>query len=639
MLVSNAVKLWFARCLFAAMLICGSVPKSVGAPMTPPDPNAVLILYDSSGEFGWIGQLHSKLLANLLGHFPLPCQIAPVEDYRRDDLNDYRATFYFGTIFNNALPAAFLDDVMASRKPVCWFKYNLWSLGSGSAYGLQFEAQYGFRFEFMDQTGFTNIDYKAETLTKYPADPELGRTTILNSSLAQPVARAWKDSPSNAVPYAVRASNFWYIADVPFSYMAEEDRYLAFSDMLHDIVQIPHAESRRAIIRLEDVDPTYPPELLRRAADYLASEGVPFCVAVVPVYKDPLGYYNGGVPEMIEMSQAMEFVQTLKYMVSKGAQLVMHGYTHQYDAVVNPFTAVTGDDYEFFRVTYDAQTNLVDYTAVPDDSRQWVQNRLRAGLHEFRQAGLTAVAWETPHYGASALDYGVFAENFALTIQRVLYFDETGHAAGQFFPYIIERDSYGQKIMPENLGNIDPEWWYIYPPRFPSDLIRAARKNRVVRDGWASAFFHPYLDLAYLRELIAGIKGLGYTYVPLADNVPPTITADPQSVTTNPGVRVTFTASCRGDPAIKLSVAVQRNEHQRGDECHALDHQRAGSSFGRLQRDCHQSSWLDDECSGSIENCCVLCPQQRGVERGTRSLFASDPKRNSVSDRIQNRFE
>ena len=228
----------------------------------------------------------------------------------------------------------------------------------------------------------------------------------------------------------------------------------------------------------------------------------------------------------------------------------MHGYTHQYDSAPNPFTAVTGDDYEFFRVTYDAQTNLVDYMPVPEDSRPWVQNRLRAGLQEFKASGLTALAWETPHYAASALDYGIFAENFSLTIQRVLYFDSAGHPAGQFFPYVIQWDTYGQKILPENLGNIDPEW-DSSPPRFPADLIRAARKNRVVRDGWASAFFHPYLDLAYLQELVGGIKALGYTYVPLTDTVPPTITADPRSVTTNISARVTFTAAAVGTPPLR----------------------------------------------------------------------------------------
>src|SRR4030095_3156216 len=202
----------------------------------PQDTNTVLILYDASGTFGWIAELHSKLLANLLGHFPLPYQISPVESYRSGDLDDYRATFYLGTVFNNPLPNAFLDDVMASQKPLCWFKYNLLNLGTGSPHGMQFEAQFGFRFEFMDSSGFTNITYKTETLTKYPADPELGRTTLLNSSVANAPANAWQGDPSNSIPYVVRGGHFWYVADVPFSYMSEEDRYLAFADLLHAIV-------------------------------------------------------------------------------------------------------------------------------------------------------------------------------------------------------------------------------------------------------------------------------------------------------------------------------------------------------------------------------------------------------------------
>ena len=48
-------------------------------------------------------------------------------------------------------------------------------------------------------------------------------------------------------------------------------------------------------------------------------------------------------------------------------------------------------------------------------------------------------------------------------------------------------------------GEHDPECgWYIYPP-VSIGLDRAARKNRVVRDGWASAF-SILLDLAYLQE-------------------------------------------------------------------------------------------------------------------------------------------
>src|SRR5207247_2859335 len=145
-------------------------------------------------------------------------------------------------------------------------------------------------------------------------------------------------------------------------------------------------------------------------------------------------------------------------------------------------------------------------------------------------------AWETPHYAASAIDSLVFAASFPLTIQRVLYFDGTGHVmgkpahghnkqglfdsgsrlAGQFFPFVIENDIYGQKIIPENIGNVDLTMTNeSVPTRLPADMIRIARRNKVVRDGWASGFFHPFLDLALLRELVQGIKAEGYTYVPL----------------------------------------------------------------------------------------------------------------------------
>jgi uncharacterized protein YdaL len=535
--------LWFTAFAVAPRCSRGAQPASTT--------NTVLVLYDSSGAFGWIGELDSILLGNLLGHFPLPSQKAPVEQYHAGDIDKFRMIFYIGSIFDNLLPEAFLEDVMSTTKTVCWMKYNLWRLGQGTLYGAAFESKFGFHFEFMDSSGYTNVQYKGETLSRHPADVELGRTTILNSMIAQAQATAWRDSESNAIPYILHASNFWYVADVPFSYISEEDRYLAFADLLHDMVGIDHPESHRAIIRLEDVAPSYPPELLHAAADYLASERVPFCVATVPVYADPLGYYHGGEAVRIEMADAPQFVEALKYVIGRGAQLVMHGYTHQYNAVPNPFTGATGDDYEFFRVTYDAQTNLVDYAPVPEDSPQWAQARIRAGLQQFQHARLTPVAWETPHYAASAVDYSVFADNFSLTIQRALYFDASGHVAGQFFPYVIERDVYGQKIIPENLGNVDPASWYFYPARLPEDLIRAARRNRVVRDGWASAFFHPYLDLAYLRELVQGIKALGYTYVPLSDSVAPTIVQEAQSAIALIGTNMVFGVEAVGSGTLR----------------------------------------------------------------------------------------
>ena len=34
-----------------------------------------------------------------------------------------------------------------------------------------------------------------------------------------------------------------------------------------------------------------------------------------------------------------------------------------------------------------------------------------------------------------------------------------------------------------------------------------------MRDGVASFFFHPYLDVAVLQEIVEGIRAAGYTFV------------------------------------------------------------------------------------------------------------------------------
>ena len=48
----------------------------------------------------------------------------------------------------------------------------------------------------------------------------------------------------------MRSGNFWYVADMPFSYIGPRDRYLAMCDMLHDILGTNAPTLHRALVRL-----------------------------------------------------------------------------------------------------------------------------------------------------------------------------------------------------------------------------------------------------------------------------------------------------------------------------------------------------------------------------------------------------
>jgi len=473
-------------------------------------PIRALVLYD-----GEAGELQAIEIANLLGHFPVTPTTAPMASYQAGQLDEYAATIYTGDAFNAPLPDAFRQDVLTTDKAVCWLRYNLWQVAwnPDNSWDAEFTARYGFQYAGLDASGFPEVLYKGETLTRSAIDPEVGATVILDPARAQVRAVVQRPpsgaDPGAAWPYAIQSGRFWYFADSPVSYLSEEDRYLAFCDLLHDILGIDHAEARRALIRIEDVNPLSNPDQLTNVADLLSAAQVPYQIATIPMFRDPLGRLSGGVPWERALADSPAVIDALRYMQDRGGQIVLHGYTHQYGDSVNPYSGLSGDDFEFVTATYHADSGYTTADGpVPADSPAWVANRVDQGLAELAAAGLSPVAWETPHYAASALDAREFGQRFELTLGRSLYWTDSGWVICQMFPYRIERDVYGQRFLPENLGNVE----LADPVRLPADIVRAAQKNLVVRDAWASAFFHPWLDPAYLQEIVTGVEALGYTY-------------------------------------------------------------------------------------------------------------------------------
>lgn len=261
---------------------------------------------------------------------------------------------------------------------------------------------------------------------------------------------------------------------------------------------------------------------------------MPFSVGVIPEYTDPKGFYNGGKPQTITLAQEPVLVAALKYMQSKGGTIIEHGFTHQYSNVANPYDGVTGDDAEFYRAQcsatqtppygFDTLCTNSDYVVwtgpLPGDSAAWAAARVMAGRTLFARAGLSQpTIWETPHYFASAADYQGIDGLYATRYEREIFPSglpggslDYGHIFGQFFPYVVH-DTYGEKVIPENLGNYEPAASNNNPPRLPADIIGNAQVNLAVTQGVASFFFHPTYPLADLQQIVAGIKNLGDTFV------------------------------------------------------------------------------------------------------------------------------
>lgn len=505
-----------ATTLAAAPSVAQAAPGS--------DPNRrTLVLYDSTGDWAWLGEAYAVQAANLVSHGSTYV-MHPAASYVAGELGNYTGLVYIGSTYDEPLPTALLDDVLATTLPVLWMNNNIWQLSQRAA---DFAGSYGWSPQYFDFSNALTVTYKGVTLQRsaLAAPSGLLQTLIIDPSKAQAIATATSDT-GVVMPWATRSGNFTYIGEIPFSYTGMTDRYLAAADLISQVANpAMRTDRKRALVRIEDVSADTSPRELRNIADYLYSRRVPFSVAVIPLYLDPNGVLNNGVPENRPLSKATAVVSALKYMQSRGGTILMHGYTHQYSNVANPYSGVSADDFEFYRSHISAD-NYVIYDAPPaEDSTAWAQDRITKGMAELVKAGFAPTIFEFPHYAGSAVDYQVVQQNFGVRYDRGLYAanwcaggncgsgtPDYTRIYGQFFPYLV-RDIFGSLVIPENLGNVEPLEFNHNPPRSPQDVLASAKASTVINDGVQSFFFHPYLPLANLRTIVQGIQGMGYTFV------------------------------------------------------------------------------------------------------------------------------
>lgn len=493
------------------------VPQPLGSVARAQAP--VLILYDNTGEYGYLGELYATALTALVSHFGESVAL-PVSRYTTERALSSRAIIYVGSTYGEPLPPAFLDDIAADLRPAMWLQYNFHQVVDRTP---DFFDRFGFKPGELDDAPLVSIIYKGERLSRSADNREpLQRFSEFDSRKAQVLAWA-ETATGRRLPWAVRSRGLIYIGENPLNHISMGDRYLAFADLLFELLAPDTKPRHRALVRIEDVHPLTSTRLLRQYADYFARERVPFAVAVIAVYADPLGFRNRGRPKRVALRDSPAMIATLKYMVRKGGTLIAHGYTHQFERKANPYGGTTGEDFEFYAAHLEGPQHVVQDGPVPGDSAEWAEGRVRLALAEFEAAGLPRPKiFEFPHYAGSDEDSRAIAAHFPASFHPARYWNglltgdkpDYSRSIDVFFPFVV-RDPYGWKVLPENLGHYAPA--DNEAPHAASQFGRDARTLRVVRDGIAGFFFHPMYEVSILAQIVSGIRDAGYTFVSAAE--------------------------------------------------------------------------------------------------------------------------
>lgn len=539
-----------------------------------------------------IGEIHAMMLDTVLGAFPAwSVRRKEVQTFSSGDLTQCHAVIYFGTNFNQKLPPLFLEELTQAQAstPVVWFNYKFPEFAKVLKSKWQ---DPGFDVPLIIQPDstpsptnqkpgfYSQFDYKGEVFFKlsswnpisntFEASAELNLIDVKNRSQVEILSQARHDKTNIAQPYIVRSKNIWYVADSPFSFVHYEDRFYIFCDLLWDILSETPPSERVALVRIEDIHPKLNMQDIKRVTDYLSDENVPFAIAMIPFYSDLFGN-NSHTKEPLfsPVTKFPDFRGYMNYAKVRGADFVMHGTIHSVGCLISGYDGITGDDYEFW--LYPQNTPL------PFDSVDWVTRRLEMGIRVFNDMKIRPVAFEAPHYAASVLDYVIFGKMFRWQYHRSIYMPhkilsdtglpehlrafncspdkcgderrmvlnnikvEADHTtfSGINSPFITYRDVYGQSIIPETLGMIDFVFYPSHtwrPISTPEDIIRRAKKLKVIRGAVASFFWHPlvldrnnvyyqqnpgsYEKMGGMKSLslvIDGLRELGYVFKSTSD--------------------------------------------------------------------------------------------------------------------------
>ena len=284
---------------------------------------STLVLYDTTGQWGWLGELYAMMSANLASHFGSWTAL-PVASYQTGQLKQYSAAIYVGSTYGEPIPNAFLDDVYGTTTPVIWVYDNIWQL---TARYPNFSSVYGWNWSGFDFSSVAEVDYPlppstraTQKLKRYAANAAGIMNYAAISSNVTVLANCVR-SDGTTFPWALRSTapnggSLTYIGENPLVYISEGDRYLAFCDLLFDALAASTPAQHRALVRIEDIDPTFNTTTLQSVASWLKSQNVPFGFQIIPYYLDPLNANGLGTKITLQSKSAM--VSMIKYMAIAG---------------------------------------------------------------------------------------------------------------------------------------------------------------------------------------------------------------------------------------------------------------------------------------------------------------------------------
>ena len=257
---------------------------------------------------------------------------------------------------------------------------------------------------------------------------------------------------------------------------------------------------RAAFIRLEDFGASPymqredTQEKFKVFADFLGANNIKFHIALVPRYMDP----KNNIDNDLLTNKSIEnvgFVNMLDRLIIDGAELGLHGYTHQY-----------GDEISFEGTELSKKANT---------SEEETRKVIESGIDTASALNLPVTFYESPHYKATSKQLKIIEEYFQYVYQPAGIIDFTILRRKNDNLYIPTPLSYVKdfNVKPIIRGLNHPLPYQLaslyYHPTKELDFIDVT----FTKDD----MFYTYDDNAPMKQIVKAIKDNGYVTAHVSD--------------------------------------------------------------------------------------------------------------------------
>ncbi|ASB91430.1 MULTISPECIES: DUF2334 domain-containing protein [Bacillus] len=472
------------RLLYATVLILSAVFYVPGSAQAKRENHGILIIYTTiDGK----KSSHVKMLDLLAGHFTSHVTVKKDADVTSSDLEGKERVIYFGQT-KRKLSKELVSLISGFQKQVVAIGFNAGQIS---------------QFSGLSLTRKENVYQVRSSTEKNEASLETGLDVLDVSGLKGKALYTHKSNDGTSHPFIWKTEQ----SNVYIGLTNLQNNYLFVAKRVREAFGEP-AGSTLLYLRLEDISPMSDEKLLLEAGTYLHKRHIPFILAVIPVYLNPK------TGDKVYLADKPKLVKTLRKLQNMGGSVVVHGYTHAYRY------SETGEGFEFWDAEADqpiTSQNAEDSPSIlqkeqdfPNETayhnylkpfrkneETYTRKKLTHAIEDLTAEGLYPLAFEAPHYTMSEQGYQIASQYFSSIIGQVQLSDATWKTSGTG-PFVTKPAMlHGMTLYPETLGYVDAS------DQNPLGSIEEHTSQMIdFEGGVAGAFYHPYLGMTYLPELV-----------------------------------------------------------------------------------------------------------------------------------------